>query len=318
MQYAKPILVIMAAGMGSRFGGLKQIESITSQGEKIIDFSLYDAIRAGFARVIFIIKHEFEDAFKQAIGDRLAPFISVEYAFQRQDDLPEGIAPPEGRVKPYGTGHAILAARHLIDAPFAVINADDYYGPTAFRLVYAHLCALAAGQTRHDVMIAYQLGRTVSLHGHVSRGICELDAQDDLASIVERTRIEQHDGQLAYTLDEGLTWQPLAADTKVSMNFWGFAPAFLASLAADFAVFCRTALIENPLKAEFYLNAVVNANIDRKLSQIKVLTTPDSWHGVTYPEDKGPVVQAFTDMKTAGLYPQRLWPETDTNEVHRR
>lgn len=315
MQQPKPILVIMAAGMGSRFGGLKQIEPITSQGEKIIDFSIYDAIRAGFERVIFIIKHEFEEAFKQAIGDCLAPFITVEYAFQRQDDLPEGIAPPEGRVKPYGTGHAILAARNLIDAPFAVINADDYYGPSAFKLVYDHLSAIASGQTSEDVMVAYLLGHTVSEHGHVSRGICKLGVQGNLASIVERTRIELHDDHLSYTLDEGLTWLPIAADTKVSMNFWGFSLAFLSSLEADFAAFCRKTLNENPLKAEFYLNAVVNSNIERNRSQVKVLTTPDNWHGVTYPEDKEPVTLAFEAMKAAGLYPERLWSDTNHDEV---
>lgn len=305
----KPVLVIMAAGMGSRFGRLKQIESITGQNEKIIDFSIYDAMRAGFRRVIFVIKPEIEQDFRQAIGDRLSRHITVDYAYQLLDDLPEGVTAPAGRVKPYGTGHAILAARQLIDAPFAVINADDYYGPGAFQLVYDHLCAISSGQSASHVMIAYRLDQTISEHGSVSRGICQIDAAGYLASIVERTRIEHRDAGLAYLADDGQTWQAIPDDTKVSMNIWGFSAGFLSFLAAEFARFCADQLPENPVKAEFYLNAVVNSLILRGLARVKIATTPDIWYGITYPEDKDKVSQAFRMMKENGLYPERLWAE---------
>ncbi len=310
----QPVLIIMAAGMGSRFGRLKQIESVTSQNEKIIDFSIYDAMRAGFRRVIFVIKQEIEQDFRQAIGDRISRHITVDYAFQRQDDLPAGVTAPAGRVKPYGTGHAILAARQLIDAPFAVINADDYYGPGAFQLVYDHLCAISSGQAASHVMIAYRLDQTISEHGSVSRGICQIDSDGYLASIVERTRIEHRGAGLAYLADDGQTWQPIPDDTRVSMNIWGFSAGFLSFLAAEFARFCTDQLPENPVKAEFYLNAVVNSLILRGLARVKIATTPDIWYGITYPEDKDKVSQAFRMMKENGLYPERLWAEPGAND----
>ncbi|NCA98502.1 MAG: nucleotidyltransferase [Clostridia bacterium] len=315
METKTPALVVMAAGLGSRFGSLKQIESVTLQHERIIDFSIYDAIRAGFKRVIFIISPDMEPAFRQVIGDCLAKSIEVEYAHQRLDDVPAGCVVPQDRSKPYGTGHAILAARHLIHEPFAVINADDYYGPQAFVFIYTHLSALGRGETTDDVMVSYLLGNTVSEHGSVSRGVCQIDKNGHLASVVERSKIARQGADLAYFDDKAQTWEKIAADTKVSMNAWGFAPEFLKVLAAEFAAFWEGQMKADPLKAEFFLNAVVNQGIQSGSSRVKVLSTPDLWHGMTYPEDKALIAEAMQAMKDKGLYPEKLWPACAQEEV---
>ena len=248
----KPILVVMAAGMGSRYGGLKQIDPVGPSGEAILDYSLYDARRAGFETVVFIIKHEIEDAFKEAVGARaLRAGLEVRYAYQQLELLPEGFSVPEGRQKPWGTAHAVLSAREAIgNAPFAVINADDYYGPAGFRLVYEYLSQPHDTDKAAWAMVGFLLGNTVSENGSVSRGVCVTDAAGDLVSVTERTRIETYEGGIHYTEDDGASWTDLPADAIVSMNLWGFTNAFLQEAQAGFAAFLQKNLPVNPLKCE--------------------------------------------------------------------
>lgn len=301
----KPILVVMAAGMGSRYGGLKQIDPVGPSGEAILDYSLYDARRAGFETVVFIIKHEIEEAFKAAVGVRaLRAGLEVRYAYQQLDILPAGFAVPENRVKPWGTAHAILSAEEQIgDAPFAVINADDYYGPAGFRLVYDYLASHADGARCAWAMVGFLLGNTVSANGSVSRGVCRMDDAGNLVSVTERTRIETYAGGIHYTEDGGATWTDLPADTVVSMNLWGFTPSFVAQARAGFAAFLRENLPANPLKCEYYLPSVVTAALQQQKADVRVLTSPDKWHGITYREDKPALVQALRRMSAEGLYP---------------
>lgn len=301
----KPILVVMAAGMGSRYGGLKQIDPVGPSGEAIIDYSLYDARRAGFETVVFIIKHEIEEAFKEAVGARAerAGF-TVRYAYQQLEKLPEGFSVPEGRVKPWGTAHAILVAEEAIgDAPFAVINADDYYGPQGFRLIYDYLSTHEDGDRYAWSMVGFLLGNTVSANGSVSRGVCVIDGQGNLASVTERTCIEPYAGGIHYTEDGGATWTDLPADTVVSMNLWGFTPGYIAEAKAGFAAFLRENLPVNPLKCEYYLPSVVTAALQKGEAEVHVLTSADKWYGITYREDKPELVEALRKMSAEGLYP---------------
>ena len=304
----KPILVVMAAGMGSRYGGLKQIDPVGPCGEAILDYSLYDARRAGFSTVVFIIKHEIEEDFKHTVGARAEQAgLEVRYAFQQLDILPEGFTVPEGRVKPWGTAHAVLSAAGCIDAPFAVINADDYYGPTCFRLIYEYLSTHADGDKFAWAMVGFHLKNTVSENGSVSRGVCVTDEAGNLVSVTERTRIEPRNGAIAYTEDEGKTWVELPGDSLVSMNLWGFTPSFVAAAQQGFADFLRQNVPVNPLKCEYYLPSVVSAALADGRAQVRVLTSPDKWHGITYREDKPELVAALKAMTDAGTYPQGLW-----------
>ena len=303
----KPILVVMAAGMGSRYGGLKQIDPVGNHGQIIIDYSAYDARRAGFETIVFIIKHEIEDAFKEAIGNRLSKIMDVRYAYQDLNDLPEGYSVPEGRTKPWGTSHAILAARDVIDAPFAVINADDYYGPEAFRVIYDYLSTHEDGSLYEYSMVGYLLKNTVTENGYVSRGICVTNGEGYLDSVTERTRIETCPEGIHFSEDGGESWTDLDADSVVSMNLWGFGPSFVQEIANRFPAFLDKALVENPLKAEFYLPSVVSALIEEGKARVKVLRSTDRWHGVTYQEDKPLVVAAIREKTDAGLYPSPLW-----------
>lgn len=300
----KPCLVIMAAGMGSRYGGLKQMDPMDEQGHIIMDFSVYDAREAGFEKVVFIIKKEFEDVFRRTIGDRVSRSMEVAYAFQNLNDLPEGFSVPEGRVKPWGTAHALLSARHVVNGPFVAINADDYYGKQAFHDQYRFLTETEDESSRyHYSMSGYHLANTLTENGHVSRGVCTTDARGYLTDIVERTRIEWKDGVPAYTLDEGVTWTSLPAETPVSMNMWGFGRSFLAETEARFADFLNRGLAENPMKCEYYIPSVVHELLAAGRADVRVMTTPDKWYGVTYKEDKPMVQKAIADMKARGLYP---------------
>ena len=302
----KPILVVMAAGMGSRYGGLKQIDPVGPSGEAILDYSLYDARRAGFETVVFIIKHEIEEAFQQAVGARaLRSGMEVRYAFQQLENLPAGFAVPQGRVKPWGTAHAILSAAEQIgDAPFAVINADDYYGPDCFQLIYDYLSSHEDGERYAWAMAGFLLGNTVSANGSVSRGVCEVNPDGTLHTVTERTRIETCENGIHYTEDGGEHWTGLPADAIVSMNLWGFTPSFVAEAQAGFAAFLNANLPANPLKCEYYLPSVVTAALDGGRADVQVLTSPDKWYGITYREDKPELVAALQRMSEAGLYPK--------------
>jgi hypothetical protein len=307
MEPKKPILVIMAAGMGSRYGGLKQIDPVGPNGEVIIDYSLYDARRAGFETVIFIIKHEIEEAFKAAIGDRISKYMTVKYAYQQLDDLPEGYVVPEGRVKPWGTSHAVLSARELIDAPFAVINADDYYGPEGFQAIYNYLSTHPDGEQYSFAMVGYLLKNTTTANGHVARGVCVTNEQGHLLSVTERTRIEEYPGGIHFSTDDGESWTDLDPNTLVSMNLWGFSQSFVTEAQARFARFLDTALVENPLKGEYFLPSVVSQLLDEGKATCQVLSSHDKWYGVTYQADKPDIIAALAKKTADGEYPSPLW-----------
>lgn len=298
-----PILVIMAAGMGSRFGSLKQITPVDQEGHKIIDFSLYDARRAGFGKVVFIIKKAIDGDFRQAVGARMEQYFDVRYVYQELDKLPPGFSVPEGRVKPWGTAHAIACAAPAIDGPFAVLNADDYYGSAALRTIFDFL-KQERGPGEH-AMVGYLLRNTVTEHGSVSRGVCQVEG-GFLQDIVERTRIERRGDAIACT-EDGVHWTALPQETVVSMNLWGFQREILDQFTGRFPDFLRGNLDENPLKCEYFLPAVANAQLKEGLGTVRVLPTDDVWHGVTYAEDLEQVKQAMAQMKADGLYPQRLW-----------
>ena len=302
-----PVLVVMAAGMGSRYGGLKQIDPVDEQGHIIMDFSIYDAVKAGFKKVVFIIKKENEESFKEAIGDRLSKQIQVEYVFQELTNLPDGFSVPEGRVKPFGTGHAILCCMDVVDAPFAVINADDYYGMHAFKMIYDYLTTHEDDDKYRYTMVGYVLENTLTENGHVARGVCMTDEDNNLTGIQERTHIEKRNGQAAFTEDDGATWTEIPNDSIVSMNMWGFTPSILQELKAGFPVFLEENLKKNPLKCEYFLPSVVGNLLTEEKATVKVLKSTDKWFGVTYKEDKPVVVAAIRKMKEDGLYPEKLW-----------
>ena len=302
-----PVLVIMAAGMGSRYGGLKQIDPVGVCGEKIIDFSLFDARRAGFRKAVFIIKEELLPDFQEAVFQKASRYMEIQWVFQKLTDVPEGVTVPEGRVKPWGTGHAALtAARVLGDAPYAVINADDFYGREAFEKIYRFLKNARDGAKLDFAMVGYYLRNTVTENGYVSRGVCQIE-NGLLQSITERTHIEKRDQGIAFTEDNGATWTPLAQDAVVSMNLWGFTPGFTAALETDFRRFFQEDVPKNPEKAEFFLPFVVNDLLARNKAQVTVLSSADKWYGVTYKEDKETVMGAIRAMTERGEYPAPLW-----------
>ena len=306
----KPVLVVMAAGMGSRYGGLKQIDPVGAHGQLIIDYSIYDARRAGFETVVFIIKHEIEAAFKEAIGDRLSKVIDVRYAYQELTDLPEGYTVPEGRAKPWGTAHAALAARNIIDGPFAIINADDYYGPQAFKAIYDYLSQNPDTPDCYEyAMVGYLLGNTVTEHGHVARGVCVEDENNYLVTVTERTRIEKDGKNARFTEDDGATWTALPGNTIVSMNMWGLTKSFMDEAWAGLPAFLDKAMAENPLKGEYFLPSVISSLIQSGKARSKVLKSEDKWYGVTYQADKPVVVAAIAEKTAAGVYPENLWEE---------
>lgn len=312
---SKPTLVIMAAGMGSRFGGLKQIEPVSGKDEIILDFSLFDAYRAGFERAVIIIKEENEEDFRRLIDHKAGKYMKIEYAYQDINDIPEGFAVPEGRAKPWGTAHAVLASRHLVDGNFAVINSDDYYGPEAFKLMYDFLeknedavCPdTPDGQIYSYCMVGYEVQNTLTENGHVSRGVCTQTPDGYLEDIVERTKIMHHEGGIAFTEDDGATWTFVPEGTTVSMNFWGFTPSILREMEAGLPAFLEDALAKNPQKGEYLLPKCVDNLVKSGHAKVKVLKSHDRWYGVTYKEDKESVVAALQALKDSGLYPEVLW-----------
>lgn len=298
-----PALIIMAAGMGSRFGGLKQITPVDDQGQIIMDFSLYDAWKAGFRKVVFVIKKEMEADFRAIVGPHVESRMEAHYVFQELGDIPEGFTVPAERQKPWGTGHAVRTARHVIDEPFAVINADDFYGPTAYAALYDFL--VSGHDESEHAMVAYRVRNTVTENGHVARGVCE--AEDGyLTSIVERTHIEKRGDHAAFT-EDGVNFTDLPGDTLVSMNFWGFSAPMMDAFDKRFEAFLRDDMPKNPAKAEYFLPSVANAEMLAGRAKVRLLPCEETWHGVTYREDLPDVMAAIADMKARGIYPRRLW-----------
>ena len=300
----EPILVIMAAGMGSRYGGLKQIDPITTEGEIIIDFSIYDAVRAGFKKAVLIIKGEHEQDFKDVIGNRLSDFIEISYVHQELDKLPAGFSVPEGRTKPWGTTHAIWCCKDAIDAPFVVLNADDYYGAEAFDYMYKHLCAVQEDERLGFAMVGYILNNTLTDHGHVTRGVCQMQGEY-LAEIVERKQIERQEGVVRYL--DGETWVDVSEDTLVSMNMWALTPAVFPLLEADLVDFLTNEVPGNVEKSECLIPTTIGELIEEGKASVKIYPSHDTWHGVTYKEDKPQVMEALAALKRGGMYPEKLW-----------
>ena len=300
----KPVLVIMAAGMGSRFGGLKQIAPVDDQGHIIIDFSLLDAYRAGFRDLVFIIKPELEESFREAIVDRMEKYFNITFVHQTIDKLPEGYSVPADRVKPWGTGHAILCCKDVLDGPFAVINADDFYGPTAFSAIYDYL-ANNEDESRY-AMIGYRVRNTVTENGSVARGVCEVK-DGLLTGVTERTKIFKNGNDAKFTEDDGKTFTDLPGDTIVSMNLWGFTAKMIKELDERFAAFLDNAIVTNPLKGEYFLPSVVNDQLVAGTATVRVLPCEETWYGVTYREDLDSVKAAIAGMKAKGIYDENLW-----------
>lgn len=301
-------LVILAAGMGSRYGGLKQLDPMTDAGNFIIDFSVYDAIRAGFDHVVFIIKEENLELFRSTIGARIEKKVKVSYVFQSASDLPKGCVAPADRVKPLGTGHAVYCVRNVVKDNFAVINADDFYGRDTFVQLAAHLkTANEKGGLAHYSMIGFRLENTLTENGTVSRGQCFVDGQGMLQSVIERTKIVKKQDCAAYLADDGEEWIDLPFDTPVSMNCWGFTPQLFADMEDDFAAFMRALPKNDPLKSEYYLPFCVDTLCKNGKCDVRVYPTASAWLGVTYPQDKEPVKESLRALIEAGEYPPRLW-----------
>ena len=301
----KPTLIIMAAGMGSRFGGNKQIAPVDDAGHIIIDFSIYDAIRAGFGKVVCVIKPEMEADFRRAIGDNIARHVELKYAHQVLDAIPAGFTVPEGRTKPWGTGHATVCALKEVDGPFAVINADDFYGRDAFAAAARFL--LEEGDPNEHAMVGYNIENTLTENGSVSRGVCQGDASGYLTDITERTTIEPREGGAAFTEDGGATWTFIPAGTPVSMNLWAFREGVVPAFGRLFEDFLRNTVPGNPAKAEFYLPNVPKTLIAEGRGRVRLLNTSERWYGMTYREDAEKVRTAIAGMKAKGLYPEKLW-----------
>ena len=305
MQNQAPKLVIMAAGMGSRFGGLKQMEPVDKEGHSIIDFSMYDARRAGFRDLVFIIKREHDALFRERIGNRMERFFNVEYVYQELTDIPAGCTVPDGRVKPWGTGQAIACCRNVLHGPFAVINSDDFYGRTAFSEIYEFL------RTNDDehcyAMVGYRVRNTVTEFGSVARGVCEVQ-NGMLMGITERTKIYQRGDHAAYT-EDGEHFVDLPGDTIVSMNIWGFTQPTVSEFWTRLGAFFEKEVPLDPLKREFYLPSVVNQQLEEGTARVRVLPCEEVWHGVSYREDLASVKEAICALKAAGGYEERPWPD---------
>lgn len=299
----QPTLVILAAGMGSRYGGMKQIDGVGNHGEPIIEFSIYDAKQAGFENVVLIIKREHEEAFRQALTNKLEGKINVRFAYQDMCNIPEGFTVPEGRVKPWGTTHALLACKGIVDGPFAIINADDFYGRDAYKVIYDFLTTEV--KDNQYAMVGYPCINTLTDNGTVTRGLCQEDENKCLASIVEIQKIAKKDGHAVYE-DNG-EWKEISDNSLVSMNFWGFTPAIFKDMEEIFAEFLQEHLEENPLKCEHVIPTAVGTLVAENKCSVKMLSSKDAWFGVTYKEDKPNVMQKIQEMKDAGIYPDQLW-----------
>jgi dTDP-glucose pyrophosphorylase len=301
-----PTLIVMAAGMGSRYGGLKQIDPVTDKGEIIIDFSLYDALMAGFENVIFIIKKEMEKDVRALMDEGAGGSLDIKYAYQSIDDTPQGAVVPEGREKPWGTGHAVLAARKFVDGPFAVVNADDYYGPAAYQLMHEYLADAKDDDKLRYAMVGYTLSNTITEHGSVTRGVCRTDGDGYLADIEERYNITRRGEGISYEGENG-RWIDLPPDPTVSMNFWGFTESFMRELEDGLAGFFEKDVTQNPAKAEYLLPSIVGRLVTEGKASVKIMDSRDRWYGVTYREDKEQVVSALQSLKDRGVYPDKLW-----------
>ena len=301
----KPVLIIMAAGMGSRYGGLKQMDPIDEYGHLLMDYSVFDAKRAGFERVIIVIKPEMEALFEEKIGSRLRRYIDVDYAFQVLEKLPEGFEVPEGRSKPWGTAHAVLSAKDLVHGPFCVINADDYYGEHPFRVIFDFLTN--DNDPTHHAMAGFYIENTLTENGYVSRGVCSVDADHHMTGIKECLHIVPTEGGAIYT--EGESEQFIPNGTIVSMNFWGFQHQMMREIEERFSGYLRENLPVNPLKCEYFLPLIPNALINEGKASITILPTDERWYGVTYHEDKDSVVAALKSMRESGKYPLKLWED---------
>lgn len=302
----KPVLVILAAGLGSRYGGLKQMDPVDPEGHKIIDFSVYDAIQAGFKKVVFIIKKENEEDFRKLVGDRMSKFIEVAYVYQELNNVPEGFVIPEGREKPWGTAHALFCCKDAVKEPFAVINADDFYGREGFKTLYEYLATHTDDEKYRYAMVGYDLGNTLTENGSVARGCCTGDGKGFLATIVERTKIVKTETGAAYT-EDGETYVPLPLDTPVSMNMWGFTPSFLEELSKSIGAFFEKEVPNNPLKSECFLPFEVDKLLQVGKATVQMLSSKDKWFGVTYREDKPVVEKSIAQLKKDGVYPEKLW-----------
>ncbi len=302
----KPALVIMAAGMGSRYGGLKQIDPVDEYGNIIMDFSVYDAKQAGFEKVVFVIKKENEADFKEAVGRRIERQMEVAYVFQDLYHVPSGFTVPAGRVKPWGTAHAILSCGEVVDGSFAVINADDFYGREAFKVIYDYLVSHEDDDKYRFAMVGYQVENTLTENGFVARGVCEINEEGQLSAVTERIKIERRGKEIIYE-EEGEGTAVIPEGTLVSMNLWGFSQGIFKELSQSFPAFLNKTLRENPMKGEFYIPTVVGSLIANGRASVQVLQSHDRWFGVTYKEDKPFVVKALRELKCAGVYPEKLW-----------
>lgn len=302
----RPTLFVLAAGMGSRYGGLKQLDGLGPNGETIMDYSIFDAIRGGFGKVVFVIRKDFEEAFRDKVLSKYEGHIPTELVFQSLDDLPEGFRCPEGRQKPWGTNHAVLMGKDVIREPFAVINADDFYGRDTFAVIGKYLSSLPADAHDDYCMVGFRVGNTLSDSGSVARGICSTDADGHLTTVVERTEIMRVDGPVCYKDEKG-EWVSVADNTPVSMNVWGFTPDYFAHSEAYFKEFLADPANIGNLKAEFFIPLMVNKLIGDKTSTVKVLDTTSHWFGVTYAADRQGVVDKIQALVDAGEYPAKLF-----------
>ena len=302
----KPTLVIMAAGMGSRYGGLKQIDPVGPSGEIIMDYSIYDAMKAGFGKVVFIIRKEIEDAFRETIGNRISKIVDTAYVYQEVYKVPSNFEVPQDRIKPWGTAHAVLCCKDVVNTPFAVINADDFYGSTSFEEIGKFLSEVKDDREFYNyAMVGFQLENTLTEHGTVARGVCNVDNENYLVNITERTKIKKFEDAAKYT-EDGESWIDIPKGSTVSMNTWGFTPSIFEELEEGFSKFLEGNK-ENILKSEYFLPSVVDNLIAEGKAKVKVMTSKEQWYGVTYREDKPNVNKAINDLINSGVYPEKLW-----------